>query len=59
VTTPEPLPVDHELFKLKNCVISPHIASAEEGTRLNMIRITATNVVNGLTGKPLLHQIKA
>jgi len=29
VTSPEPLPTDHPLFKLKNCVIIPHIGSAE------------------------------
>src|SRR6516162_9758270 len=28
VTEPEPLPPDHELYKLPNCIIVPHIASA-------------------------------
>jgi phosphoglycerate dehydrogenase-like enzyme len=59
VTDPEPLPVDHELFKLPNCVITPHIGCADEATRLNMLRITVTNIINGLTGKSLLYQIKA
>ena len=37
VTDPEPLPADHELFRLSNCVIAPHIASATVHTR-NEIR---------------------
>lgn len=57
VTTPEPLPLDHELFKLKNCYITPHICSAELNTRIKMAVITATNIVNALQKKPLLHQI--
>ncbi|RNA31918.1 glyoxylate reductase hydroxypyruvate reductase-like [Brachionus plicatilis] len=57
VTTPEPLPLDHELFKLNNCFITPHICSAEVNTRVKMAVITATNIVNALQNKPLLHQI--
>lgn len=57
VTSPEPLPLDHELFNLKNCFITPHICSAEVNTRVKMSVITATNIVNGLHNKPLLHQI--
>ncbi len=58
VTSPEPLPTDHELFKLRNCFITPHIASADNTTRVKMATITATNLVNGLNQKPLLHQIE-
>lgn len=58
VTSPEPLPVDHELFRLNNCFITPHICSAEVNTRVKMSVITATNIVNALQNKPLLHQIK-
>ncbi len=57
VTTPEPLPLDHKLLKLKNCVITPHISSAENNTRIMMAVITAQNIVNGLNKKPLVHQI--
>ena len=32
VTDPEPLPPEHELYALPNCVIAPHIASATVGT---------------------------
>lgn len=57
VTTPEPLSPTHKLFQLANCVITPHIASAETNTRLLMSTITAQNLVNALNGKPMLYQI--
>jgi glyoxylate reductase len=53
VTDPEPLPPDHELFKLPNCVIVPHIASATVGTRDAMATICADNLLAGVSGKPL------
>ncbi|CAF0979894.1 unnamed protein product [Brachionus calyciflorus] len=57
VTTPEPLPLDHELLKLRNCFITPHICSAEVNTRVKMAVITANNISLGLQNKALLHQI--
>ena len=53
VTDPEPLPPDHELYALPNCVIAPHIASATVDTRNAMARICAENLIAGATGKPL------
>jgi glyoxylate reductase len=53
VTDPEPLPADHELFKLPNCVIAPHIASATVATRDAMARICAENLLAGVTGGKL------
>jgi glyoxylate reductase len=53
VTDPEPLPPDHELYKLPNCVIAPHIASATVQTRNEMARICAENLIAGLTGGKL------
>ncbi len=53
VTDPEPLPPDHELYKLPNCVIAPHIASATVQTRNEMARICAENVIAGATGGKL------
>src|SRR5262249_16018916 len=50
VTDPEPLPPDHELFKIPNCVIAPHIASATIHTRNEMARICAENLIAGLYG---------
>ena len=53
VTEPEPLPQDHELYKLPNCIIVPHIASATVETRNAMARLCANNVLAGVKGDPL------
>ncbi|KAF4527470.1 hypothetical protein B566_EDAN016280 [Ephemera danica] len=53
VTTPEPLPLDHLLHKLKNCVISPHLGSATERTRASMAELTARNILDALDGKDM------
>src|SRR5262245_2965 len=53
VTDPEPLPPEHELLHLPNCVVAPHIASATVHTRNEMARICAENLIAGLTGKPM------
>ena len=53
VTTPEPLPVDHPLFSLPNCVVLPHIGSASIRTRLQMAMMAAENLIAGVEGRPL------
>jgi glyoxylate reductase len=53
VTDPEPLPASHELYRLPNCVIAPHIASATTGTRDAMARMCAANLIAGVRGEPL------
>ncbi len=58
VTNPEPLPKDNELYKLKNCFITPHIASADTILRTKMFNITFQNILNGLNGVPLVSEIK-
>ncbi len=57
VTTPEPLPVDHPLLQLPNCVILPHIASASYATRAKMAVLAAKNVIAGVKDQPLPHPI--
>jgi glyoxylate reductase len=57
VTDPEPLPPEHELFHLPNCVIAPHVASATVGTRDAMARLCAENLLAGLRGDPLPHWV--
>lgn len=57
VTTPEPLPNDHKLLSLPNIFILPHIGSATVKTRTEMGILAANNVINALTGKPLLSEV--
>jgi glyoxylate reductase len=53
VTDPEPLPSDHPLVSMPNCIVVPHIASASAATRGKMAEIAARNLIAGLKGEPL------
>jgi glyoxylate reductase len=53
VTDPEPLPADHPLVGLDNCLIVPHIASASRATRGRMAEMAAANLLAGLRGERL------
>jgi glyoxylate reductase len=53
VTEPEPLPVDHKLLELPNCLVVPHVASASFATRTSMASIAAENLFAGVERKPL------
>ncbi|HEX5038566.1 MAG TPA: D-glycerate dehydrogenase [Candidatus Limnocylindria bacterium] len=53
VTEPEPLPVDHPLVGMPNCVVLPHIASASRVTRGRMASMAAANLLAGLRGERL------
>jgi lactate dehydrogenase-like 2-hydroxyacid dehydrogenase len=53
VTDPEPLPADHPLLTLENCIILPHIASASWATRQRMAVMAAQNLIAGLKGERL------
>ncbi|HVN55347.1 MAG TPA: D-glycerate dehydrogenase [Anaerolineaceae bacterium] len=53
VTDPEPLPPDHPLYALPNCLIVPHIGSATDKTRSKMAEIACDNLLAGLRGAKL------
>ncbi len=53
VTTPEPLPTDHPLLTLRNCVVLPHIGSATIATRTRMAQMAAQNLIAGVRGEAL------
>lgn len=55
VTDPEPLPPDHALYALPNCLIVPHIGSATQRTRRRMAELAAANVLAGVRGERLPH----
>jgi len=51
VTDPEPLPPDHPLVSLPDCLIVPHIGSASHATRNRMAVMAAENLLAGLKGE--------
>jgi glyoxylate reductase len=59
VTDPEPLPRDHPLLALDNVIIAPHLGSATEQTRQKMAEISVENLLRGLAGERLLHEVSA
>lgn len=58
VTDPEPLPRDHPLLKLDNVLIVPHLGSATRQTRQRMAELSVENLIRGLRGEPLLHEVR-
>lgn len=58
VTSPEPLPTNHQLLSLKNCVILPHIGSATYATRNKMSVLAANNLLAGLKGESMPSELK-
>lgn len=57
VTTPEPLPTNHPLLSLPNCVVLPHIGSASRATRRRMALLAVDNLIAGVSGQPLPHPV--
>jgi len=55
VTDPEPLPADHPLVSLPNCIVVPHLGSATVTARNQMATIAAENLLAGLRGERLPH----
>ncbi|XP_029918647.1 glyoxylate reductase/hydroxypyruvate reductase [Myripristis murdjan] len=58
VTTPEPLPTNHPLLTLKNCVVLPHIGSATYSTRGVMADLAARNLLAGLQGTDMPSELR-
>lgn len=55
VTEPEPLPADHPLLALPNCLVVPHLGSATLQARLAMTESAMMNLEAGLRGVPMPH----
>lgn len=56
VTEPEPIPADHPLVGLPNCLIVPHLGTSTMQTRLKMTKLAMKNLEAGLRGEPLPHR---
>nr|XP_013189715.1 unnamed protein product [Amyelois transitella]XP_013189716.1 unnamed protein product [Amyelois transitella]XP_013189717.1 unnamed protein product [Amyelois transitella] len=57
VTHPEPMPSDHPLVSLPNCLILPHIGTAVVATREAMAKMAANNILLALEDKPMPYQV--
>ena len=57
VTTPEPLPLDHELLTLDNVTILPHIGSGSVATRQQMALLAAQNIENVFKGEEPIYSV--
>jgi len=54
VTDPEPLPADHRLWHLPNCIITPHVGNTREMAVPLLARRVGENVRRFIAGEPLL-----
>lgn len=59
VTDPEPLPADHPLWSLSNCIISPHVGNTPEMAVPLLSERIATNVRRFAAGEELVGAISA
>lgn len=59
VTTPEPLPPDDPLLDAPNLIVTPHIGSATRTARERMADLAVDNLLAGLDGQPMPHQVNA
>lgn len=55
VTEPEPIPANHPLVALENCIVVPHLGSATWATRERMGILATENLLAGLRGEILPH----
>jgi glyoxylate reductase len=57
VTDPEPLPAGHRLLNAPNLLVLPHLGSATHATRERMADMAVDNLLAGLAGEPMPHQV--
>jgi glyoxylate reductase len=59
VTEPEPLAPDDPLLEAPNLIVVPHIGSATRRAREQMAELAVENLLAGLAGRPMPHQVTA
>jgi phosphoglycerate dehydrogenase-like enzyme len=57
VTDPEPLAPEDPLWDAPNLIVLPHIGSATHAAREQMAEIAVDNLLAGLAGEPLPHEV--
>jgi glyoxylate reductase len=58
VTEPEPPALDDPLLSAPNLIVVPHIGSATRFAREQMAELAVSNLLAGLEGRPLPHQVQ-
>jgi glyoxylate reductase len=59
VTEPEPPASDDPLLRAPNLIVAPHIGSATQSAREQMAELAVDNLLAGLDGQPMPHQVQA
>lgn len=57
VTEPEPLPADHKLVSVPNCIILPHMGSNTIESRNSMSETAAQNIVTIFSGERAIGEV--
>jgi glyoxylate reductase len=57
VTNPEPMQQDNPLLEMESVAVLPHIGSATQETRSAMANLVAKNIIAGLNGQSVPHQV--
>ncbi|MBM3796919.1 MAG: D-2-hydroxyacid dehydrogenase [Acidobacteria bacterium] len=57
VTDPEPLPPGDSLWNFENVVITPHVASAAEGSNQRRIGVISENIRRFAKGEPMINVV--
>jgi phosphoglycerate dehydrogenase-like enzyme len=57
VTEPEPLPADHPLWRLSNCVITPHVGNTREMAVPLLSARVRENCRRWIAGEPLIGRV--
>ena len=58
VTDPEPPPPNHDLYRLSNAIVVPHIGSATRTARNAIALLAVDNLIAGLQGKSLPNAVQ-
>ena len=59
VTDPEPLPKDHQLWRLPGVLLTPHLAGDSEAAERRVYRLVGEQVSRYVRGEPLVNVVRA